>query len=69
MINCGVRLIQTNLTENEVKPRLIELVNELFRTVPSGVGGKGAIQLTNTELEELLAVGVKWTIDIQIILC
>jgi tRNA-splicing ligase RtcB (3'-phosphate/5'-hydroxy nucleic acid ligase) len=62
-INCGVRLIQTNLTENEVKPKLIELVNELFRTVPSGVGGKGVIQLTNTELEELLAVGVKWAID------
>jgi tRNA-splicing ligase RtcB len=62
-INCGVRLIQTNLTENEVKGRLIELVNELFRTVPSGVGGKGVIQLTNTELEELLAVGVKWAID------
>jgi tRNA-splicing ligase RtcB (3'-phosphate/5'-hydroxy nucleic acid ligase) len=62
-INCGVRLIQTNLTENEVKPRLIELVNELFRTVPSGVGTKGVIQLTNTELEELLAVGVRWTID------
>jgi tRNA-splicing ligase RtcB len=62
-INCGVRLIQTNLTENEVKPRLIELVNELFRTVPSAVGGKGVIQLTNTELDELLAVGVKWAID------
>ncbi|MGA8080884.1 MAG: RtcB family protein [Candidatus Nitrosopolaris sp.] len=62
-INCGVRLIQTNLTEKEVKARLIELVNELFRTVPSGVGGKGVIQLTNTELDELLAVGVKWAID------
>jgi tRNA-splicing ligase RtcB len=62
-INCGVRLIQTNLTENEVKPRLIELVNELFRTIPSGVGAKGVIQLTNTELEELLAVGVRWAID------
>ena len=43
-INCGVRLIQTTLTENEVKPRLIELVNQLFRTVPSGVGSKGVIQ-------------------------
>jgi len=62
-INCGVRLIQTNLTENEVKPRLIELVNELFITIPSGVGGRGVIQLTNTELEELLAVGVRWAID------
>src|SRR5215469_6151713 len=40
-INCGVRLIQTNLTENEVRPRLIELVNELFRTIPSGLGTKG----------------------------
>jgi tRNA-splicing ligase RtcB len=62
-INCGVRLIQTNLTDNEVKARLIELVNELFRTIPSDVGGKGVIQLTNTELDELLAVGVKWAID------
>jgi len=62
-INCGVRLIQTNLIENEVKTRLIELINELFRTIPSGVGGKGVIQLTNTELDELLAVGVKWAIN------
>ena len=61
-INCGVRLIQTDLTENEVKPRLIELVNELFRTIPSGVGSKGVVHLTSTELDELLAVGVKWAI-------
>src|SRR5688500_20355643 len=52
-INCGVRMIRTNLTERDVRPRLKELVNELFRSVPSGVGSEGAVKLTKTELDEI----------------
>jgi tRNA-splicing ligase RtcB len=44
-INCGVRMIRTNLTERDVRPRLKELVNELFRSVPSGVGSEGTVKL------------------------
>ncbi len=37
-INCGVRLLTTNLTEDEIRPKLRELVDNLFRNIPSGVG-------------------------------
>src|SRR5919112_1836709 len=62
-INCGVRMIRTNLTERDVRPRLKELVNELFRSVPSGVGSEGAVKLTKTELDELLLQGVRWAVS------
>ena len=40
-INCGVRLLRTNLTEEQVRPKLNDLVNDLFKSIPSGVGSKG----------------------------
>lgn len=61
-INCGVRLIRTNLDEKDVRPRLKELVNELFRAVPSGVGSEGVVKLSNAELDEVLTEGVYWAI-------
>lgn len=60
--NCGVRLIRTNLNENDVRQRLRELVNELFRAVPSGVGSEGAIKLTTSQLDQVLTEGVNWAI-------
>ena len=62
-INCGVRLIRTNLTEDDVRARLRDLVNELFSSIPSGVGSEGAIKLTRTELDELLVEGVRWAVQ------
>src|ERR671911_1501168 len=53
-INCGVRLLRSNLNVNQVKPHLKDLVNELFNSIPSGVGSEGAIKLTRSELDELL---------------
>ncbi|MEM2761043.1 MAG: RtcB family protein, partial [Nitrososphaerales archaeon] len=61
-INCGVRLVRTNLNENDVREKLKELVNELFHAVPSGVGSEGAIKLSSTELDNVLTEGVKWAI-------
>lgn len=61
-INCGVRLIRTNLNENDVRQKLKELVNELFRAVPSGVGSEGAFKLSGSELDNVLTEGVKWAI-------
>jgi tRNA-splicing ligase RtcB len=43
-INCGVRLIRTNLQKKDVLPKLRELVQTLFRTVPAGVGSEGAVK-------------------------
>jgi tRNA-splicing ligase RtcB (3'-phosphate/5'-hydroxy nucleic acid ligase) len=62
-INCGVRLVRTNLTEKDLRPKLKDLVNELFRSIPSGVGSEGAIRLTKSELDELLVEGVGWAIE------
>ncbi|MGZ5489773.1 MAG: RtcB family protein [Nitrososphaeraceae archaeon] len=62
-INCGVRLLRSNLNVNQVKPHLKELVNELFNSIPSGVGSEGAIKLTRSELDELLIEGVDWAIE------
>ena len=62
-INCGVRLLRTNLTEQDVRPRLKDIVTDLFNSIPSGVGSKGAIRLNNSQLDEVLVRGVNWAID------
>ena len=62
-INCGVRLLRTNLKEQDVRPKLKELVNDLFNSIPSGVGSKGAIRLSSSQLDEVLVKGVQWAID------
>ena len=62
-INCGVRLIRTNLTEQDVRPKLKDLVTDLFNSIPSGVGSKGAIKLSHSQLDEVLVKGVKWAVD------
>jgi tRNA-splicing ligase RtcB len=62
-INCGVRLIRTNLNEKDVRPKLKDLVTELFNSIPSGVGSKGAVKLNFSELDEVLVKGVRWAID------
>jgi tRNA-splicing ligase RtcB len=62
-INCGVRLIRTNLTEKDVRPKLKDLVTELFNSIPSGVGSKGAVKLNFSELDEVLVKGVRWAVD------
>ena len=62
-INCGVRLLKTNLSEDNVRPRLKDLVVDLFKSIPSGVGSKGAIRLSPSQLDEVLVKGVSWAID------
>ena len=62
-INCGVRLLRSNLTEDIVRSKLKELVTDLFSSIPSGVGSKGAVKLTHSELDEVLVKGVNWAID------
>jgi len=56
-------LLRTNLTEEQVRPKLNDLVNDLFKSIPSGVGSKGAVRLTQSELDEVLVKGVSWAID------
>ncbi len=62
-INCGVRLIRTNLTEDQVKPVLPKLVDTLFNFIPSGLGSKGQVRLTPSELDKAVTDGLDWAID------
>jgi tRNA-splicing ligase RtcB len=59
-VNCGMRLIRTNLGFAEVQPKLKELVDTLFRLVPAGVGVKGFVNVGQSQFEEIMKFGVKW---------
>jgi tRNA-splicing ligase RtcB len=62
-INCGVRLIRTDLTENDIRGVIDRLVNELFRAIPAGLGSEGTISLSKSQLDEVAAEGVRWAIE------
>lgn len=62
-INCGVRLVRTNLSENEVRPKLGDLVNQIFRDVPCGTGGTGAVRIQAGQLDQVLTRGAKWMVE------
>jgi tRNA-splicing ligase RtcB (3'-phosphate/5'-hydroxy nucleic acid ligase) len=61
-INCGMRLIRTELTEDEVRPRLVELVGALFKAVPSGVGAKGIVHLAEPDFARVMVEGAGWCV-------
>jgi tRNA-splicing ligase RtcB (3'-phosphate/5'-hydroxy nucleic acid ligase) len=61
-INCGVRLVTTSLTEGDVRERLKELVDQVFRDVPCGTGGHGFVKITKDQLNDVLAEGAKWMV-------
>jgi len=62
-INCGVRVLRTNLSEEDVRNRIRDLVDALFRNVPSGVGSTGHLRLSISDLDEVLNHGVKWAVE------
>ena len=59
-INCGMKLITTNLTEKEVRPKLKEIVDELYKNVPAGVGARSPMKLSKNQLQEISEQGVAW---------
>ncbi len=62
-INCGVRLLRTSLTVEEVRPRLAALVDRLYREVPSGVGSHGGHPVTARTIDDVLVGGAAWAVD------
>ena len=62
-INCGVRLMASRLTREQVEPRLRELVNQLFRDVPTGVGAAGALTVSVDELRRVVERGARWAVE------
>ncbi len=62
-INCGVRLLASNLEREAVVPHVRELVNQLFRDVPSGTGAEGPVPCSYKELDDVLARGATSVIE------
>jgi tRNA-splicing ligase RtcB len=62
-INCGVRLLYTNLTEKTIRPKLSELASTIFDNVPSGLGSsRKDFKVSNSDLDKLVTEGVDWVI-------
>lgn len=61
-INCGTRVLRTELTEAEVRPLLRELVNQVFRDIPAGLGGHGLVRASAREIDEVLVEGARWAL-------
>ena len=61
-INCGVRLVRANLSEPDVRPKLRDLVNQIFRDVPCGTGGSGFVKISPKELDHVLVEGAQWMV-------
>ena len=61
-VNCGMRLVRTNLTYAEVKPHLRTLVDRLFARVPAGVGGAGFVKISQNEFRRAVELGARWCI-------
>src|SRR2546426_1436570 len=63
-INCGVRLLATPLTLAEARPRLRQLVDTLYATIPSGVGAsRSDVRLARSDLEQVLRQGARWAVE------
>ncbi|WP_323172416.1 RtcB family protein [Natrialba sp. PRR66] len=62
-INCGVRMMRTNLTYDELQGREEELVDSLFANIPSGLGGGGVVEAGVDTVEEILERGVDWALE------
>jgi tRNA-splicing ligase RtcB (3'-phosphate/5'-hydroxy nucleic acid ligase) len=61
-INCGVRLLRSNLEVKEVKNKLEDLLNMLFINIPSGVGSSGKLKLQKKEMDRVLTEGAQWAV-------
>jgi len=62
-INCGVRLLRSNILAEEVKPIMDDIVNALFRGVPSGVGRSGDVRLSHQQMDDVLEKGSAWAVS------
>ncbi|MGB9080393.1 MAG: RtcB family protein, partial [Desulfuromonadaceae bacterium] len=62
-INCGMRLCLTTLTEEEVRPRIRELVDQLFFAIPTGVGCTGFVRCSRSTFRRVIESGSRWCLE------
>lgn len=61
-ISCGVRILRTNLSAEDVAKKLEEIIYNLFASIPKGIGSKGRIKLSKTEMDKVFTQGINWAI-------
>ncbi|MFH1373059.1 MAG: RtcB family protein [bacterium] len=62
-INCGVRMLTTGLMIDDIRPHLQALVDTMFTNIPSGVGSKGRLRLSQDQLDAVLVNGARWAVE------
>jgi tRNA-splicing ligase RtcB len=62
-INCGVRILRTNLTVDEIRPKIKQIVDGLYQGIPSGVGSKGMIKVSGNDLRDIMVKGSRWAVE------
>jgi len=62
-INCGVRIVRTDLTEKQVRPKLEDLIRELFNNIPTGTGREGKYVFNKKELRTIMQYGPAWLVE------
>jgi len=63
-INCGVRLVRTNLNSDDLDKKNIQnLIDEMFKNVPSGLGSKAKIRVGHNDLGDILKIGARWAVE------
>jgi len=62
-INCGVRMLRSDLTVNDIKGRLADLVDQMYLNIPAGVGGEGKLRVDEAELKTVMKKGAGWMIE------
>jgi len=61
-INCGVRLLRTNITKKDIYPKIKELLESLFKHIPAGLGSSN-LRITKDEVNKVLKTGAKWAVE------
>ena len=61
-INCGTRLLRSNLSRQDLRDKIKDLANTLYQSIPSGVGSKGDLRLSRQELRQVLQQGAAWAV-------
>lgn len=62
-INCGINSLSSNLTAEQIQPKMRELITTLFKKVPCGVGSKSKIKLTDSQLDDVMMYGSNWAAE------
>ena len=62
-INCGVRLLRTDLTIQDVQGKVRDLADQFYLNIPTGVGGEGNLRVDEGELKQVMRKGAKWVVE------